>query len=318
VVSSNAKAGSRKTALSGDKAIDILSQAVQAGHHDIVEVLLSQGADPDSLDRFGVTPIFHAIRLSHVETVRVLLDHNASTAATDIGLPLTLAAGIGNFAIVELILASNAKVFGENSEGSSLTDLIYIAESLLNGREPEITLCPTPLYMACYYGNSEVVRLLVDRGASPLISSPKSFIKLSTQNDATICMSRPYALEDARWGYPSWQDHHGHTQSSLWATPLQAAERGSGRILTFLQEHAATISSCDLDIDGAKSLAPFPTREYIPLELRLWPHIGNRLSSKEQAILQILKEHHLDLTTGRRFLVAAGWTYGKQSSKSVQ
>ncbi len=54
-----------------------------AGHLDIVEFLLSQGAAVDILDKWGNTPLHLAIRDRKVEIIRALVAAGADTTACD-------------------------------------------------------------------------------------------------------------------------------------------------------------------------------------------------------------------------------------------
>lgn len=53
--------------------------AASRGHVTCVAVLLRRGgAEVDSLDKYGCTPLFYAITLDHVDCVRFLLDKYAN------------------------------------------------------------------------------------------------------------------------------------------------------------------------------------------------------------------------------------------------
>jgi ankyrin repeat protein len=57
-----------------------LSWACANGHVAVVILLLERGADPTVADRDGLTPLVHALKSEHLESVRCLLDHPSAAA----------------------------------------------------------------------------------------------------------------------------------------------------------------------------------------------------------------------------------------------
>ncbi|CAH8492200.1 unnamed protein product [Dicrocoelium dendriticum] len=60
----------------------LLHHAADYGQPEICEYLLSKGADLNSVDKYGVTPLLAAIYEDHVACVRVLLEKGAQFVKT--------------------------------------------------------------------------------------------------------------------------------------------------------------------------------------------------------------------------------------------
>ena len=63
---------------SGCTAITNVTEFTDAGHLEVLEMLLRAGANPDSVTKYGECPLRIAIRTGDFQAVRVLLQHNAS------------------------------------------------------------------------------------------------------------------------------------------------------------------------------------------------------------------------------------------------
>ena len=143
-----------------------LQLAAMSDHSaDIVRLLLAKGADPNAVDGMKMTTLTAATLGNDLETVRQLVqagvDVNAAgdlmAADAIVGeSPLLNAAFNGNLAEVKLLLAK-----GANVNGASSRDKLFQVKNgsiLLGGI--------TPLAMAAAYGPAEVVKTLLDAGAS--------------------------------------------------------------------------------------------------------------------------------------------------------
>ncbi|MFT5432838.1 MAG: ankyrin repeat protein [Myxococcota bacterium] len=61
----------------------VLLSAVTAEREDCVRMLVDAGADTETPDRDGLSPLHHAVLLAHTPMVRTLLEHGASADASD-------------------------------------------------------------------------------------------------------------------------------------------------------------------------------------------------------------------------------------------
>ncbi|XP_028135453.1 serine/threonine-protein phosphatase 6 regulatory ankyrin repeat subunit C-like isoform X1 [Diabrotica virgifera virgifera] len=129
---------------------------------DFLQLLLTFGANPDSRDRSGLTPLMKAVRQPQgMEAVLLLLKFGADVNAIaderhDYRTVLHYAVLSGNYEIVNLIIKQGAK---------------------LNYDEEYDLGKPSPLDLAILKGDPKVVELLIKSGAdvncsSPIIGSP--------------------------------------------------------------------------------------------------------------------------------------------------
>ncbi|XP_076312717.1 ankyrin repeat and SOCS box protein 15-like [Tachypleus tridentatus] len=125
-----------------------------------LELLLKYGANPDSRDRAGLTPLMKAVRHPQgLDAVKCLIEYGADVNAMtserhDNRTVLHYAVLSGNLHIVYLLLANGANV-----------------------RLPHSYRNPTPLDFAILRGNVELVQLMINAGAdintgSPIIGTP--------------------------------------------------------------------------------------------------------------------------------------------------
>ena len=126
-----------------DKGQTPLHLAVQNGKLEIVELLLSQGADINAKDSEGNTPLITALALRKADTAKYLLSKGADVriknAQDEPAIIVALMHGMNE--LIEPILDHGQDV-NERFRGNFTT-----------------------LLMAAFTGNKEVVKLLLDRGA---------------------------------------------------------------------------------------------------------------------------------------------------------
>lgn len=97
-----------------------LTLACAGGHEELVELLISRGADIEHRDKKGFTPLILAATAGHEKVVEILLNHNADIEAQSErtkDTPLSLACSGGRYEVVELLLNRNANkvIFKENT-----------------------------------------------------------------------------------------------------------------------------------------------------------------------------------------------------------
>jgi tetratricopeptide (TPR) repeat protein len=139
-------------------------------YKDVVELLLSKGADVNAKSASGKTPLFNAMQK---DTAELLLGSGAEVNARDGSgcTPLFEAASEGCLDIVELFLSKGADVNVRSNSGE--TPLFRASRSkgiaeLLLSRGAEINVKNedrwTPLHEAAHYGHKAVVELLLGKG----------------------------------------------------------------------------------------------------------------------------------------------------------
>ena len=172
----------------------MLATAALMGHTEIVALLLEHGADVNAKSRDGGTALHAAAFLGRVETVKFLLEKGADTtlrnnmggiAIDGAKLDWTFAKGIismlqlevdeaevkaGRNKVIELLSGqpSNSSQSHNLWEVVAAGDLSAIKDALddgvdLNAQDPQFG--STPLSWAALMGHTEVVTLLLERGA---------------------------------------------------------------------------------------------------------------------------------------------------------
>ncbi|KAJ8920471.1 hypothetical protein NQ315_005339 [Exocentrus adspersus] len=156
-----------------------LTLACAGGHEELVELLISRGADIEHRDKKGFTPLILAATAGHEKVVEILLNHNADIEAQSErtkDTPLSLACSGGRYEVVELLLTRNANK--EHRNVSDYTPLSLAASGgyvniikLLLNHGAEINsrtgskLGISPLMLAAMNGHTAAVKLLLDMGS---------------------------------------------------------------------------------------------------------------------------------------------------------
>ena len=163
-----------------DFGVTPLHIAASRGFIDIVLLLINKGVAVDSTDVDGVTPLHLAGQGGHLEVVMLLVqtkkvDINAKCG--DGWTPLHYAARVGADDVVQWLITMGALVNAENTRretplfmaAKAYPDRIGAAALLLSaGAATEVTTISneTPLHVAAFLNNTEMVALLLGNGAN--------------------------------------------------------------------------------------------------------------------------------------------------------
>lgn len=167
---------------------EAMTIAAGQGHVDVVQLLLSQGAEASPLDlfysfqrQFGersaiVTPLHAAAINDHFDTVELLLDHGADpNIPNDDGETALHLAVVGNLhGIVELLFqhSANANIHGRWGPPlllAAANGYLNIVIQLIDQKAVlDVGDCDksTPLHHAAQFGHAAVVGLLLEKGAT--------------------------------------------------------------------------------------------------------------------------------------------------------
>ncbi|KAH0622857.1 hypothetical protein JD844_025625 [Phrynosoma platyrhinos] len=157
-----------------------LHQAAFQRYPEILKLLLDQGANIESVDDFGITPIFVAAQYGKLECLRILISYgaNVNCQAKDRATPLFIAAQEGNDGCVELLLSSGADpnlycneeewqlpihAAAQMGHSNILRMLIPITDRLCGSAEGKVS----PVYSAIYGERVDCLELLLKEGYSP-------------------------------------------------------------------------------------------------------------------------------------------------------
>jgi ankyrin repeat protein len=158
-----------------------LHWAALSGQADLVQRLLQAGADPNTTNHAGATPLFYGA--SDVRTVAVLLDHGANPNSVSMAgnTPLMAAAAYEHsFPSVKRLVESGADVKTTRKDGTSTLaiasqagDLRTVEFLLKHGANvnPTVTNALTPITAAAFAGDAKLVRRLLDHGANPNVDA---------------------------------------------------------------------------------------------------------------------------------------------------
>ncbi|KAH8798025.1 ankyrin repeat-containing domain protein [Flagelloscypha sp. PMI_526] len=175
--------------------------ALMNGKIEVAEYLLNQGASPH-VD-FGTSPLSVACLYGWTEIVQLLLEYHVDLAASRTSYPpLIFACEAGNLIMVRLLLDAGADPNVHGVAGMSQMPHGFNCDEsmLLQDREGEnderlvrgqLYLRPhgqTPLHIACYLGYTEIVQLLLERGADTDISD--------SDNNRPLDVARQFEREE--------------------------------------------------------------------------------------------------------------------------
>ena len=198
-----------------DKGSTPLYLAAENGRLQVVRMLIEHGANVGAEDNQGKTPLHGAAEYGMVEVVRVLLEHGANVGAeyNQGKTPLHGAAEDGMVEVVRMLLEHGANVGAEDNQDK------------------------TPLHGAVKDGWVEVVRMLLEHGANMGAEDNQGKTPLhGAAENWTVQVVRVLLEHGANVGV---EDSQGRT-------PLHgAAEHGRVEAVRMLLEHGANVGAED-------------------------------------------------------------------------
>ena len=146
-----------------------LHSASEAGHHEVVALLLAHGVSPTTQDKDGQTPLYKAIEHKHTEVISVFLKSDRNTSIKG----LSLAATTGNLKLVKRLLKKGAPLAGEDHNALHCAlekDHTEVALYLIkHGADVHSKKFwgNTPLHIAAQKGFYDIAVALLEHGAKP-------------------------------------------------------------------------------------------------------------------------------------------------------
>jgi ankyrin repeat protein len=167
-----------------------LHKAAFNGHLNIVQYLVSKGADLNTENKSGKTALNYAVEKDYLEIVKYFieaqgLDVNAKNSLD--WTPLQSAAFHGRFNIVQYLISKGANLNTENKAGKTALNYavekayLEIVKYFIEVQDLDVntknSLAWTPLHQAAFNGRLNISRYLVRQGAdlesqSNLVDSP--------------------------------------------------------------------------------------------------------------------------------------------------
>lgn len=215
-----------------------LSWAARKGHTDAVRLLCERGANLEVRDREGFVPLLYAIQNQHVDVAKLLLARGAATESkfpTSGRTALHAAAARGHMALVELLCEAGADLGAQDHQGHP------------------------PLFTAAREGHADVVQFLLERGADVDARSELGTPLIQATWYGHIAVARHLL------------DHGANMEATAFNgdTALLCAAKGSRiDIVQFLCEKGADLKASNKHGDTALSHATKKGHEHIIQYLR--------------------------------------------------
>jgi len=153
-----------------------LTSAAIKSNLNILEALITKGANVESLSMFGHTPLMLAAQTGNVEIVKALLQKKAEVnVQKNDGLSALHLASVNSLEIVEILLENGAnvdiisKIYGTPIIQAAIYGRLEVVQHLIE-KKAHINLSvingPTPLIAAAEKGHFEIVRVLLQNNAN--------------------------------------------------------------------------------------------------------------------------------------------------------
>ena len=154
--------------------------AIKRDNPSAIQLLLSRGFDPDTLDPGGLSGLYLALRDESLKAANVLIDWprtNVEIRTAKDESPLMMAALKGRLDLVKKLIARGADVnkpgwaplhYAATGGHLEIMELLLDQNAYIDAESPNGT---TPLMMAAQYGSTAAVKLLLDAGADPSLKN---------------------------------------------------------------------------------------------------------------------------------------------------
>ena len=166
--------------------VEALRLALAKKDGDSVRLLLQYGADPNSIDQDGLTPLHSASQSSFLRGAELLIGNGADpnlAPSPDTDSPLATAVTDARFDFVQLYLQHGGSVASPMANGDTilvkamnkttptqLLDLMLTHGANPNGKNGEGV---SPLFAAIQSSRLDLITMLLERGADPNLPGPK-------------------------------------------------------------------------------------------------------------------------------------------------
>ncbi|AGA67448.1 ankyrin repeat-containing protein [Brachyspira pilosicoli P43/6/78] len=247
-----------------------LMNASVSGYNDIAKLLIEEGTDVNIRDKAGATALMYTARDTNYEMVEFLLKNGADVNIRDTEGDTALYYSIEHnsrgqknetenaIKILNLLIKYGADVNTKNDKGTSLLDVSYrISESFDKNKEMFKILVEngfdlesrikadrsdydyTPLMIAVYKKDYDMVKYLLDKGANPNTANneKKTALMIAIANN-NFDISKLLIQQGANI---NTKDEYGYTAL------MRAAMIGSYEMVKFLLENGANINTKDND-----------------------------------------------------------------------
>jgi ankyrin repeat protein len=253
-----------------------LLYAARDGSSEIAELLIAAGADLELAEANEIRPLLMSLVNGHVDVARLLVDAGAELNADDYygRTPLFAAVDYRNldmnnrdqddpvtngvdrapyFELIQYLLEQGADVDAQTREVPPSRRWLY---SLNDVSWVDFT-GQTPFLRAALSGDTSVMRLLVEHGADPTLSTYAGTTPLMAAAGVNWVVAQTYtespeaSLEAVKLSLELGNDVNAVNSMGLSAL-LGAANRGSNEIIRFLAESGADLHV--IDVEGRSAI----------------------------------------------------------------
>lgn len=187
--------------LSNAGSYDDFFAAVQHDDADTVQMLLSRGFDPNTVNPKGEYALIVAVQQASFKVIdALLLNHTtkAEVRTSNDESPLMLAALKGYLPVCEALITHDADInkpgwaplhYAATGGHLDVMSLLLDKNAYIDAASPNGS---TPLMMAAMYGTSDAVKLLVEAGADPSLKNALGLTAIDfarqVQNDNAVAL----------------------------------------------------------------------------------------------------------------------------------
>lgn len=152
--------------------------AAYYGDLKMSRLLVERGADIDAGDNDNSTPLISAAMLGHLGVAQLLVEKGASVSHRDRydNSPMLSAARCGNVELIAYLIEKGGDINDQTEHGSTLLHLAvvrghpemtrYLLEQDIDANiSPDPVRAPMPIIRAVNFGNTEIIRVLLEFGA---------------------------------------------------------------------------------------------------------------------------------------------------------
>merc|ERR1712107_59395 len=241
-----------------------LSLACSGGRYEVVEILLSRGANKEHRNVSDYTPLSLAASGGYTNIIKLLLAHGAemgSRTGSKLGIsPLMLAAMNGHTAAVKLLLDMGSDINAqiETNRNTALTLACFQGRhevvSLLLDRKANVEHRAktglTPLMEAASGGYTEVGRVLLDKGANvnaaPVPSSRDTALTIAADKGhyrfVELLLSRGAQVDVVQLLYSAGADIDSQDNRKV-SCLMSAFRKGHSKVVKWLVKHVTQFPS---------------------------------------------------------------------------
>jgi ankyrin repeat protein len=146
--------------------------AIDGGHQDVVRVLLEAGVKVDGANPDGLTPLQFAMIRRNEALALFLLQRGADPNNAGPGFSLLhVAAYLDQPTVAKALLARGADVNARIEKPYRLIELLEVGTNRYPGSGLFTNIGSTPFMTAAKHGQIEIMRMLLDAGANPLLTA---------------------------------------------------------------------------------------------------------------------------------------------------